>query len=115
MPEGKENAGSSNSAGGIATGGGLFFLSGGTSDKLFRAYDSRTGKQVWSTELPYVATAMPMTYAGNNGKQYVAIVAASGGAGGGGGAAKGKGKGKGDGAPAPQPLNNHGIYVFALP
>jgi quinoprotein glucose dehydrogenase len=101
MPEGKQNTGSSNSAGGIATGGGLFFISGGTSDRIFRAFDSRTGKEVWSTVLPYVATAMPMTYQGNNGKQYVAIVAASGGAGGGRGA-------------APQ-TNNHGIYVFALP
>lgn len=101
LPEGKQNTGSSNSAGGIATGGGLFFISGGTSDKLFRAYDSRTGKQVWQVELPYVATAMPMTYQGNNGKQYVAIVAASGGAGGGRG--------------GPAPANNHGVYVFALP
>lgn len=100
LPAGKENTGSSNSAGGIATGGGLFFISGGTSDKLFRAYDSKTGKLVWQVELPYVATAMPMTYMGNNGKQYVAIVAASGGGG-----------GRGANA-AP---NNHGIYVFALP
>ena len=107
MPEGKQNAGSSNSAGGIATGGGLFFISGGTSDKLFRAYDSRTGKQLWQVELPYVATAMPMTYQGKDGKQYVAIVAASGGAGGGGrGAAKGK---------EAEQVNNHGLYVFALP
>jgi quinoprotein glucose dehydrogenase len=100
LPEGKQNTGSSNSAGGIATGGGLFLISGGTSDRLFRAYDSRTGKEVWSTVLPYVATAMPMTYQGNDGKQYVAIVAASGGAGGRGAAAQ---------------TNNHGIYVFALP
>lgn len=101
LPEGKQNTGSSNSAGGIATAGGLFFISGGTSDRMFRAYDSRTGKEVWSTVLPYVATAMPMTYQGKDGKQYVAIVAASGGAGGGRGAA--------------QQTNNHGIYVFALP
>ena len=101
LPEGKQNTGSSNSAGGIATGGGVFFISGGTSDRMFRAFDSRTGKEVWSTVLPYVATAMPMTYQGKDGKQYVAIVAASGGAGGGRG--------------APAQTNNHGIYVFALP
>jgi quinoprotein glucose dehydrogenase len=98
LPEGKRNTGSSNSAGGITTGGGLLFISGGTSDRLFRAYESRTGKLVWQFELPYVATAMPMTYMGNNGKQYVAITAASGGGAGG----------------AQQP-NNHGIYAFALP
>ena len=101
LPEAKQNTGSSNSAGGIATAGGLFFISGGTSDKMFRAFDSRTGKEVWSTVLPYVATAMPMTYQGKDGKQYVAIVAASGGAGGGRG--------------APAQTNSHGVYVFALP
>lgn len=102
LPEGKQNTGSSNSAGGIATGGGLIFISGGTSDRLFRAYNSRTGQLVWQVELPYVATAMPMTYMGKDGKQYVAITASSGGGGGG---------GRGG---AQQP-NNHGIYVFALP
>ncbi len=104
LPAEKQNTGSSNSAGGIATAGGLFFISGGTSDKLFRAYDSKSGKMVWSIELPYVATAMPMTYQGKDGKQYVAIVAASGGGGGGRGAKAGD---------APPPA--HGVYVYALP
>lgn len=104
LPAGKQNTGSSNSAGLIATGGGLIFVSGGTSDRRFRAFDSRTGKEVWSTTLEYSATAMPMTYQGRDGKQYVAIVAASGGGPGGRG---------GKGAPAPVP--NHGLVVFALP
>lgn len=104
LPAGKQNTGSSNSAGLIATGGGLIFVSGGTSDRRFRAFDSRTGKEVWQTTLEYSATAMPMTYQGRDGKQYVAIVAASGGAGGG---------RAGKGAPAPVP--NHGLVVFALP
>jgi quinoprotein glucose dehydrogenase len=89
----------------IATGGGLIFVSGGTSDRRFRAFDSRTGKEVWQTTLEYTATAMPMTYQGRDGKQYVAIVAASGGAGGGGRAGKG----------TPAPVPNHGLVVFALP
>ncbi len=105
LPEGKQNTGLSNSAGLIVTGGGLIFV-GATSDNRFRAFDSRTGSELWSVKLPYTATAMPMTYAGNDGKQYVAIVAASGGGFGGGGRGRG-------GAPAPLP--DHGIYVFALP
>jgi len=105
LPEGKQNTGQSNSAGAIATGGGLVFVSGGTADKRFRAFDSRTGKEVWSTTLEYSATAMPMTYLGRNGKQYVAIVAASGG---------GFGGGRG-GKAAPAPPPNHGLFVFALP
>ena len=60
------------------TAGGLVFI-GATTDSLFRAFDSRTGKELWVAKLPYTATAVPMTYQGKNGKQYVAIVAASGG------------------------------------
>jgi quinoprotein glucose dehydrogenase len=103
LPPGKQNSGVSNSAGPIATAGGLVFI-GSTSDRRFRAFDSRTGKELWTVTLPYTATANPMTYQGRDGKQYVAIVAASGGGGGGRGAA----------AAAPAPLPDHGLYVFAL-
>ena len=43
-------------------------------------FDSKTGKELWVDKLDYQATAVPMTYQGKNGKQYVAIVAAVGGA-----------------------------------
>jgi quinoprotein glucose dehydrogenase len=76
---------------------------GATSDNRFRAFDSKTGKELWVTRFDYTATAVPMTYMGKNGKQYVAIVAATGGGG---------GRGARGGAPAAQ---NQGIYVFALP
>ena len=49
---------------------------GSTSDSRFRAYDSKTGKELWVTKMPRSGTADPMTYEGKNGKQYVAIVAA---------------------------------------
>ena len=78
LPEGKQHAGSANSAGPIVTAGGLVFI-GATTDSRFRAFDSRTGKELWVAKLPYTATAVPMTYRGKNGKQYVAIIAASGG------------------------------------
>jgi quinoprotein glucose dehydrogenase len=99
LPEGKQHSGASNSAGPIATAGGLVFV-GATSDSRFRAFDSKTGKELWVTKLDYTATATPMTYQGKNGKQYVAIVAASGGSGGRGGA---------------PPESNQGLVVFALP
>jgi glucose dehydrogenase len=54
---------------------------GATNDNRFRAFDSKTGKELWSMKLPYTATAVPITYQGKNGKQYVAIMAASGGEG----------------------------------
>jgi glucose dehydrogenase len=98
LPDGKQRTGTQNSAGAIATAGGLVFI-GSTNDQRFRAFESKTGKELWATKLDYTATAIPITYLGANGKQYVAIVAASGGGGGRGGPAGG----------------NQGLVVFALP
>ena len=75
LPEGKQNTGNGGSAGPITTAGGLVFI-GATSDHRFRAFDSKTGKELWVTKLEKDANANPMTFAGKNGKQYVAIVAA---------------------------------------
>ncbi|HXQ25823.1 MAG TPA: pyrroloquinoline quinone-dependent dehydrogenase [Candidatus Acidoferrales bacterium] len=81
LPEAKRHTGRAGAfAGPIATAGGLVFI-GATSDNRFRAFDSKTGKELWSTKLGYTATAVPITYQGKNGKQYVAIMAASGGEG----------------------------------
>jgi len=77
LPEGKRNVGSPGAGGPMATAGGLVFI-GATSDNHFRAFDSKNGKELWSTKLDYNVTAIPMTYQGKNGKQYVAVVAASG-------------------------------------
>lgn len=79
LPPEKQNTGRPGAfAGPIVTAGGLVFI-GATSDDMFRAFDERTGKMLWSTHLPYQATAVPMTYQGKSGKQYVAIMDAGGG------------------------------------
>jgi len=91
MPEGKKNVGSPGYGGPIVTKGGLVFI-GATRDKRFRAFDSRTGKELWSTRFDYNVTAIPITYMGKNGKQYVAVVAAT--------------QGQG---------TNEALHVFALP
>lgn len=81
LPPGKQDTGRPGAfAGPIATAGGLVFI-GATNDNRFRAFDSHTGKELWSVKLPYTATAVPITYEGKNGKQYVAIMDASGGSG----------------------------------
>ena len=69
MPDGKRNVGSPGYGGPIVTAGGLVFI-GATRDKRFRAFDSRTGKDLWSTRFDYNVTAIPITYMGRNGKQY---------------------------------------------
>ena len=71
---GLKNAGAANMGGSIATAGGLVFI-GATTDSKFRAFDSRTGKELWVTRLDATADAVPMTYLGRDGKQYVVIAA----------------------------------------
>ena len=46
LPEGKQLTGNSGSAGPTATAGGLVFV-GATTDRRFRAFDSKTGKELW--------------------------------------------------------------------
>ncbi|MBM4192733.1 MAG: pyrroloquinoline quinone-dependent dehydrogenase [Gammaproteobacteria bacterium] len=65
--------GSPNVAGPITTAGGLVFI-GATMDSKLRALDTRSGKELWSAELPVPGMAVPMTYL-VNGKQYVVIAA----------------------------------------
>ncbi|PYS52357.1 MAG: hypothetical protein DMG13_16400 [Acidobacteria bacterium] len=74
LPPGKQNAGATGSAGPIVTAGGLVFI-GATTDSRFRAFDSRSGKELWVTKLERNVNANPITYRGKNGKQYVAAIA----------------------------------------
>ncbi len=72
--KGLKNLGAINLGGSIATGGGVLFIAA-TADAKFRAFESRTGKELWLTKLDSVGNATPITYRGRNGKQYVVIVA----------------------------------------
>ena len=60
----------------LATAGGLAFV--GTIDRVFHAYDSATGKEVWHTRLNDVSSSSPITFA-VRGKQYIALVVGEGG------------------------------------
>ena len=51
---------------------GLVFI-GATNDRRFRAFDAKTGKVIWETQLEAGAYATPITYQGRDGKQYVVI------------------------------------------
>jgi membrane-bound PQQ-dependent dehydrogenase (glucose/quinate/shikimate family) len=64
--------------GGIVTAGGLVFI-GATVDRRLRAFDAKTGEELWSYRLPANAHANPMTFAGRDGRQYVVIAAGGGG------------------------------------
>ena len=76
---GVRDTGSLNLGGSIATAGGVVFI-GATNDSRFRAFDSRTGKLLWETKLEASGHTSPITYMGRDGRQYVALMAAGGGA-----------------------------------
>jgi quinoprotein glucose dehydrogenase len=65
--------GSISLGGPIVTASGLVFIAG-TTDPHMRAFDIRTGKELWKAELPASGNATPVTYE-VNGKQYVVIAA----------------------------------------
>lgn len=77
LPARRQRTGRPNAGGPVATAGGLVLI-GATDDRRFRAFASHTGEQLWATELPRSAHAVPITYLAGGGKQYVAIVAGGG-------------------------------------
>src|SRR5437660_6714602 len=63
----------------VVTDGGLVFI-GATIDSRFRAFDMRTGEQLWAGDLEASAHATPITYMGKkSGRQFVVIAAGGGG------------------------------------
>lgn len=76
---GVRDTGTLSLGGSIATAGGLVFI-GATNDSRFRAFESKTGKVLWETKLEASAHSSPLTYLGRDGRQYVALMAAGGGA-----------------------------------
>ena len=70
-PTGTENYG-----GPVVTAGGVVFI-GATKDEKFRAFDKKTGKTLWETQLPAGGYATPATYT-TGGKQYVVIACGGG-------------------------------------
>ncbi|HEY2014742.1 MAG TPA: pyrroloquinoline quinone-dependent dehydrogenase [Bryobacteraceae bacterium] len=68
-----EKSGNINMGGPIATAGGLVF-SAAAIDPHLHAFNTDTGAEIWTAELPASAQSTPMTYQWN-GKQYVVICA----------------------------------------
>jgi glucose dehydrogenase len=93
--KGVPKTGAPNMGGSIATAGGLVFI-GATIDNMFRAFDAKTGKELWKAEMSAAGQAIPITFMGANGKQYVAMMASGGGF-------------------LRNPLSPGKLYVYALP
>ena len=69
--KGIRNTGTENYGGPVVTASGLLFIAA-TKDGKFRAFDKKTGKLLWETQLPAAGFATPATYQ-VGGKQYVVI------------------------------------------
>jgi quinoprotein glucose dehydrogenase len=62
-----------NMGGSVVTAGGLVFIAA-AQDRMLRAYDINTGRELWHAQLPAVAAATPMSYVSpTTGRQYVVI------------------------------------------
>lgn len=77
LPADLQKTGRPNVGGSIATAGGLVFI-GATDDARFRAFDARTGEELWTVKLDAAAHATPITYVAANDKQYVVTIATGG-------------------------------------
>jgi quinoprotein glucose dehydrogenase len=69
--KGVRNTGTENYGGPVVTASGLLFIAA-TKDEKFRAFDKKTGKLLWETDLPAAGFATPATYQ-VDGKQFVVI------------------------------------------
>jgi quinoprotein glucose dehydrogenase len=70
-PTGMENYG-----GPLVTAGGVLFI-GASKDEMFRAFDRRTGRELWHVKLPAAGYASPATYE-VGGRQFVVIACGGG-------------------------------------
>jgi quinoprotein glucose dehydrogenase len=78
FPKANQHTGRPGLGGPIVTAGGLTFI-GATDDARFRAFDTKTGRELWTYHLPASAESIPITYTEEHGKQYVAVVSTGGG------------------------------------
>lgn len=72
-----KTTGTENYGGSIVTKSGLLFIAATNHDRKIRAFDKKTGKLLWSAELPASGNATPAMYE-HQGKQYI-VTAAGGG------------------------------------
>jgi quinoprotein glucose dehydrogenase len=78
LPADKQKTGRPGNGGPMATASGLVFIAA-TDDSRFRAFDARTGDELWVVRLGGTAHTFPSTYLGRDGRQYVVVTSTGGG------------------------------------
>ncbi len=74
--KGVKQSGTENYGGPVVTKGGLLFIAA-TKDGKFRAFNKRTGKLLWETDLPACGFATPAVYKAN-GREFIVIACGGG-------------------------------------
>jgi quinoprotein glucose dehydrogenase len=74
--QGMTNTGTESYGASVATASGLLLIAATNYDHKMHAFDSRTGRLLWETVLPYAGNASPLTYMAG-GRQYVVIATSS--------------------------------------
>jgi quinoprotein glucose dehydrogenase len=77
VAKGMKDTGSDNYGGPVVTASGLLIIAATMHDRTMRIFDSRTGKLLWYTRLPYTGMATPITYMAA-GRQYIVIATSNG-------------------------------------
>jgi quinoprotein glucose dehydrogenase len=77
VKQGLPPTGAQNLGGATVTAGGLVFCAG-TADRLIRAFDADTGRELWRARLPWAGYAAPAVYEAG-GREFVVITATGGG------------------------------------
>ena len=72
VAKGEAPTGSENYGGALVTSTGILFIGATIYDRKFRAFDTRTGRLLWQTVLPYEGVATPTTFMAG-GRQFVVI------------------------------------------
>jgi quinoprotein glucose dehydrogenase len=72
IAKGEPSTGSENYGGPLITSSGVLFIGATIYDRKFRAFDSRTGRLLWQTVLPYAGVATPTTFM-SGGRQFIVI------------------------------------------
>jgi quinoprotein glucose dehydrogenase len=75
--QGLKDWGSENYGAGVVTASGIMMIASAVADSHFKVYDTKTGKVISKTPLPFPGIASPATYM-VDGRQYVAFATSSG-------------------------------------
>ncbi len=76
--KGVPKTGTPNLGGSIVTAGGLVFIAS-SNDARFRAFDAKTGAELWVTQMEASGHATPMTFQGKKSRKQFVVIAAGGG------------------------------------